>query len=286
MYDVIIIGAGPAGISASLYTKRANLNTLVLYYGESALIKAKIDNYYGFPEGIEGKELYSKGIEQAKNIGVDVKEIEVLGIENNGTFFIVKTLEENYNAKAIILSTGNKKIKPDIPGVIEYEGKGISYCAICDGFFFKSKKVAVIGNGNFAISEAKHLKNVTEDIIILTNGLEKPKCEFKVNTKKIKEILGEEKVTKILFEDESIVEIDGVFIALGKAGAGDFAKTLGIIQENDSIKVDENMQTNIKGIYACGDNTGGVLQVSKSVYEGSVAALSTIKYIKEEGKEN
>ena len=284
MYDIIIIGAGPAGISASLYAKRANMNVLVIYKGTSNLENAtKIENYYGFPDGITGQDLYNSGIMQAKNLGVDFRVSEVTSIEYQQDCFNVKTPENEYNAKSVIISTGNKKLKPNIKGINEFEGKGISYCAICDGFFYRDKKVAVIGSGEFAFSEAKMLSNVVKDITILTNGeqIKSVRNNFKINTKKIKKIVGSEKVEKIVFEDLTEIDIDGIFIALGEAGANDFAKTLGIITENDNIKVNENMETNVPGVFACGNITGGLLQVSKAVYEGSKAGLSAVKYVKE-----
>lgn len=284
MYDVIIIGAGPAGISASLYAKRANMKVLVIYKGISNLEKSvTIENYYGFPNGIDGKTLYNNGIKQAKNLGVEIKTSEVIGIEYIQNGFNVKTLQDEYSGKSIIIATGNKKVSPNIKGLKEFEGKGVSYCAICDGFFYKGKKVAVIGKGEFAYSEAKMLSNVAHKIIMLTNGeqIEFEKNGFDINNKKIKEIAGEEKVKKIIFEDLSEINVDGVFIALGEAGARDFAKTLGIITENDNIKVNENMETNVKGIYACGNITGGLLQVSKAVFEGAKAGLSAVRYVKE-----
>ena len=284
MYDIIIIGAGPAGISASLYAKRANMNVLVIYKGTSNLENAtKIENYYGFPDGITGQDLYNSGIMQAKNLGVDFRVSEVTSIEYQQDCFNVKTPENEYNAKSVIISTGNKKLKPNIKGINEFEGKGISYCAICDGFFYRNKKVAVIGSGEFAFSEAKMLSNVVKDITILTNGeqIKSVRNNFKINTKKIKKIVGSEKVEKIVFEDLTEIDIDGIFIALGEAGANDFAKTLGIITENDNIKVNENMETNVPGVFACGNITGGLLQVSKAVYEGSKAGLSAVKYVKE-----
>lgn len=147
MYDIIIIGAGPAGISAALYAKRANSNILVLYNESTSLSKAeKIDNYYGFPGGITGEDLYENGIKQAEKLGIEIKKKEVIQIENLGNTFNVKTENGNYEAKSIILSTGNKKVRPNIKGVKEFEGKGISYCAICDAFFYRKKNVAVIGN--------------------------------------------------------------------------------------------------------------------------------------------
>ena len=288
MYDVIIIGAGPAGISASLYVKRANLNVLVLYHGKSSLYEAnKIENYYGFEHGINGKELYENGIKQAKNLGVEVKEDEVLEINNSGQFFKVKTTQKEIETKTIILSTGNKKIKPSIINLQEFEGKGISYCAICDGFFYKNKSVAIIGNGNFAVNEAKELSHIASNVTILTNGLSKPECNFTVETRKIAKIIGKDTITGVEFADGSILDVDGIFIAIGKASAGDFAKTLGILQDKENINVNENMETNIDGIYACGDATGGFLQVCKSTYEGAKAGLSATQYIrkmKREGK--
>ena len=281
MYDVTIIGAGPAGISASLYAKRANLNVLVLYYGESNIEKAeKIENYYGFTDGISGVDLYNNGIEQAKKLGVEVKNLEVLGIDYMQDAFNIKTEKENFETKTVILATGNKKVRPNIKGIEEFEGKGISYCAICDAFFYRNKNVAVIGNGKFAVNEATELSNVANKVTILTNGLDKIESDFEVNTNKISSINGKEKVTDIEFEDGSKIEVDGVFIALGEAGAIDFAKTLGILQDGYNIKTNEKMETNVPGIYACGNATGGLLQVCKAVYEGAEAGLSAVNFIR------
>lgn len=281
MNDLIIIGAGPAGISAALYAKRGNIDVLVLHNKKSTVEEAHIiENYYGFPDGIRGKDLYKNGIEQAEKLGITVKEAEVVGIENFGKHFNVKTDRGDFEGISAILSTGNKKIKPQIPGLQEFEGKGVSYCAICDAFFFKNKNVAVIGNGKFAISEAKELSHVAKKVVILTNGLEKPECEYEINTKKIKQIIGNNLVEKIEFEDGSNMELNGVFIALGEADATDFAKTLGLLQNGDSIKVNKKMETNLPGIYACGNVTGGLLQVNKAVYEGAQAGLSATNYIR------
>ena len=279
MYDIIIIGAGPAGISAGLYAKRAGANVLILYYGESNLNKAeKIDNYYGFVDGIEGEKLYQNGIEQAKKLGIEVINEEVLNIQKDEKF-VVKTVAKEYVSKTVIISTGNKKLRPNIKGITEFEGKGISYCAICDGFFYKNKNVVVIGNGKFAVNEANDLKNIANNVKILTNGeTSNITSEFETITKKIKEIKGQERVQAIEFEDGSTISVDGVFIALGEAGGTDFAKKLGVVLDKDSIVVDENMQTNVEGLFACGNVTGGLLQISKSIYEGTVAGLAAAKY--------
>lgn len=282
MYDIIIIGAGPAGVSAGLYAKRAGANVLILYYGESNLEKAtQIDNYYGFSQGINGQALYKNGIEQAKNIGIDVVEEEVINIKKENSEFTVETMNKVYKSKAVIISTGNKKLRPNIKGVKEFEGKGISYCAICDGFFYRNKNVAVIGDGNFALSEAEDLLPVVKNITILTNGEEiEEHRSYETNTEKIKEIKGDTKVRQIEFEDGKTMDVDGVFIAVGEAGGSNFAKKMGVMLDNDSIIVDENMQTNIEGLYSCGNSNGGLLQVCKAVYEGAIAGLAASKYIK------
>ena len=283
MYDIIIVGAGPAGISAGLYARRANKNVLIIYSGESNLEKAeKIDNYYGFVNGISGKDLYENGIRQAENLGVEVKKEEVLNIEMTLDGFAVKTIDNVYESSVCIIATGNKKLRPDIKGIIELEGKGVSYCAICDGFFYRNKNVVVIGNGKYAVSEAKDLENIVQNVKILTDGKEmEADTTFDVDTRKISQIIGEDRVEAIKFEDGDTIDVNGVFIALGEAGGSDFAKKLGVILDKDSIKVDENMATNVKGLYSCGNSTGGLLQVSKAVYEGAVAGLSVVKYLNE-----
>ena len=284
MYDAIVIGAGPAGISASLYLKRSNLNVLVLYCGKSELEKAhKIDNFYGFVGGIEGSELYENGIKQAKELGVNVIEKEVIDIEiTENNMFKVKTSDEKYESISVIIATGNKRVKPNIKGINEFEGKGISYCAICDGFFYRNKNVVVIGNGEFAVSEANDLKNIANNVKILSNGLDAPNTdEYEVITQKIKEIRGEERAEQIEFEDGKTIDVDGIFIAQGIAGGIDFAKKIGVLSNNDNLVVNENMETNIKGLYACGNLTGGLLQVNKAAYEGAKAGLTAVSYIKE-----
>ena len=298
-YDVIIIGAGPSGISASLYTVRANKKTLVLYEDKAGLEKAnKIENYYGFENGINGEELYNIGIKQAKNLGADVKKEEVIKIEMNNDMysnndnvnenkdstskyrFIVTTSNGLYKAKVVILATGNKKNKPKIKGIEKFDGKGVSYCAICDGFFYKNKDVAVIGSGDYAISETNDLINVVKDVTILTNGEKAPDFRadnVKIETRGIKEIKGDTKVDEVVLDDGTNLKIDGVFVAQGVAGSSDFAKKLGALTNKDHIVVNANMETNVDGLFACGDCTGGLLQVAKAVHEGAVAGLAAIK---------
>lgn len=284
MFDVIVLGGGPAGVSASLYCKRANKDVLIIYGEESGLVKAhKIDNYYGFENGISGESLYNAGIKQAQNLGIEVLKEEVIKIEISNDFFKVTTNKSSFESKTVILALGTKKNTVKIQGVKELEGRGISYCAICDGFFYKNKDVVVIGNGNYAIAETNDLINIANKITILTNGKKAP--EFRADnvdivTKEIKEISGKNKVEEITFKDNSTLKTDGVFIANGTAGPVEFAKKLGLIIKDDKIVVDEEMKTNIRGIYACGDCTGGLLQVSKAVYEGAKAGLAVIDYLK------
>ena len=281
-YDIIIIGAGPAGISAALYAKRANKNVLVLYYGEAQLEKAHtVDNYYG-TGSISGAELYKNGIEQARALGVEVKNEEVLHLSMQADFsYEVKTSAADYQCGALILATGNKKVRPNIAGVADFEGKGISYCAICDGFFYRGKTVAVLGSGDYALSEAGDLENIVQKLYILTDGAPAPETDkYEIITKKIAEISGDSRLGGVLFEDGTSLELNGLFVALGVAGGADFAKKLGVALDGDSVKVNPDMSTNAPGVFACGNVTGGLLQVCKAVYEGAEAGLTAVNYLK------
>ena len=208
---------------------------MILYYEEAAVEKtSKIENYYGFEAGIGGKELYQKGIKQAENIGVEVKKEEVTTIQRMPKGFLVKTEQNLYETKTVILATGNKKNKPPIQNIEEFEGRGVSYCAVCDGFFYRNKNVSVIGDGNYAISEVNELIHLAKEITILTNGRKTPEIRsdednIKVDTKEIEAIKGEKKVEAIQFKDGTTLKTDGVFIANGVAGSLDIAKKLGIM---------------------------------------------------------
>lgn len=280
MYDVIVIGSGPAGITAAIYSKRRNLSILVISKGNGTLQKAeKIDNYYGFENGISGKELYVNGIKQAKNLGIDFIEDEVINIEYINQFTI-ETVNSKYEAKAVILATGVSRNIPNIKGIKEFEGKGVSYCAVCDSFFYKGKDVAVLGDGNYAIHEFETLKPVASSVTILTNGntmVENRDSSIEVNSKKIREFRGDTKLEEVEFEDNTIQNLNGVFIAMGTASSSDLARKIGARIENNNIVVNENMETTVPGLFACGDCTGGLLQISKAVYEGAKAGLAVLK---------
>ena len=280
MYDVIVIGSGPAGITAAIYSKRRNLSILVISKGNGTLQKAeKIDNYYVFENGISGKELYVNGIKQAKNLGIDFIEDEVINIEYINQFTI-ETVNSKYEAKAVILATGVSRNVPNIKGIKEFEGKGVSYCAVCDSFFYKGKDVAVLGDGNYAIHEFETLKPIASSVTILTNGntmVENRDSSIEVNSKKIREFRGDTKLEKVEFEDNTIQNLNGVFIAMGTASSSDLARKIGARIENNNIVVNENMETTVPSLFACGDCTGGLLQISKAVYEGAKAGLAVLK---------
>ena len=281
IYDVIIIGAGPAGISAGLYTQRANKKTLIIYNEKSSLEKAnKIENYYGFPNGISGKELYQNGIMQAKNLGIELKKEEVIKIEKIKETFEVSTSNRKYISRNVILATGNKKNTPDIKGIKELEGKGISYCAICDGFFYRGKDVAVLGSGDYAISEVNDLLNVANKITILTNKKKMPDFRaenVKVETRGVIAVKGENQLESIELEDGTKLEVDGLFVAQGVAGSTDFARKLGALVKDNKIVVSDKMETTIQGLYACGDCIGGIYQIAKAINEGMIAGMNVKK---------
>lgn len=279
MANVIIIGGGPAGVSAGLYTLRGNVDTTIFTQGGSALIKAeKIENYYGFPEGIGGKELYDRGIDSVKRLGANVIEEEVTNVDYDGKF-VVSTGKNEYRADALVIANGANRNVPRIKNIKEFEGRGVSYCAVCDAFFYRGKKTAVIGNGEYAIHEANTLKKVAESVVMLTDGKEAPEYD-NCDTRKIKSIEGNETVEKVVFEDGSEMAVDGVFIALGVAGGVDLARKLGAVVNGSYISVDENMLTNIPNLYAVGDCTGGLLQVAKAVCDGAKAGIDIIKKLK------
>lgn len=288
MTDILIIGSGPAGISAALYAARAGMDTLVISSGQSALFKAHmIENYYG--GSIPGDELYEKGIAQAKALGIEIKEDQVVGLGFDGDF-IVTGEKSQYKAKAVIIATGSSRKAPPLPGLSEFEGRGVSYCAVCDGFFHRGKNVAVLGSGTYALHEAMELSPIAESVTILTDGqvpefsLPDSVTNISVDTGKIKELTGEELLSSVVFEDGKALDVSGVFVAIGTAGSSDLARKLGAVTEGTKIAVNGEMATNIPGLYAAGDCTPGMLQVAKAVYQGAEAATSAIKFVRSQNK--
>lgn len=288
MFDVIIIGKGPAGISAALYTVRAGLRTLVIGQDNSALRKAdRIENYYGFSEPISGQYLLEQGENQAQRLGVKFEHSEVVAIEKN-EYFDIYTSNENYSCKAVLLATGQQLAKVKIGRLSEFEGNGVSYCTTCDGFFYKGLKVGLLGYKDYAIHEAMELEPLTNNITIYTNGKEleltekykKLASRFLFNNKVIKSIDGKDAIESIVFEDETKESIDGLFVAFESASSIDFARKLGVITNKNSVVVDEKQKTNLSGLFAAGDCTGGLKQVSTAVGQGAIAGKQMIEYVR------
>lgn len=289
MYDVIIIGKGPAGLSASLYTSRANLKTLIIGKDDGSLSKAeRIENYFGFSGSVSGAHLLKESEKQALRFGVDILEDETVGIEKENHYKVI-TSEGQYFSKAVLIATGQAQKKIDIQNLKDLEGRGVSYCTTCDGFFYKNLKVGVLGFKDYAIHEAKELLAFTNDITIFTNGeklsLKEANIDelgkFKVIDKRIKRLDGKDFLEKVVFSDESEQELDGFFIAYESATSTDFARKLGVITEDNAIVVDKNQQTNLAGLFAAGDCTGGFKQIATAVGQGALAGKRIIEYVRE-----
>ncbi len=281
----IIVGSGPAGVSAALYLARAGVSVTILSKDGGALLKAdKIENYYGFAEPISGKELYEQGLANAKRLGCTVKEEEVIGVSFLNTL-AVQTTEATYEAEAVILATGASRTAPKIDGLARLEGHGVSYCAICDAFFYRGKNVAVIGSGEYALHEAQTLLPVAGSVTMLTNGapltVEVPES-IAVDTRKIVSIDGEDAVSGVTFADGETLAADGVFVAVGVASSADLARKLGALTEGNRIVTNENGETNLPGLYAAGDCTGGLLQIAEAVAKGAKAGLAAVRFLREQ----
>ena len=284
-YNVVIIGGGPAGVSAALYLARANLRVAIVENGPGALARAhKIDNFYG--AAVSGPRLYAEGLEQARNLGVDIIQDEVLAVEYFDSF--VLTLKEQAKplpAPVLILATGTKNVTLNLPGLVEYEGKGISYCAVCDGFFFRKKKLAVLGHGSFALHEAEYLRHIAAQVTVLTNGQDDSAAKaagFATIATPVTAVTGAGKLEAVHFADGSELEVNGLFIALGTADSTDIARKLGAQLEGRFIKVDADGATNIPGLFAAGDCIGGLKQVAKAVHDGARAGLAAIKFLRQQ----
>ena len=282
MYDIIIIGSGPAGVSAAVYAKRGGANVLVISKDTGTLGKAKkIENYYGF-KNISGKDLYENGLKQLENLNIEFVKDEVVQL-NYTSQFEVTTVNNIFQAKYVVLATGVSRNVPNIKGIKEFEGKGVSYCAICDAFFYRNKDVAVLGSGNYAIHEAEILKPVVKSVTLLTNSeklVENRDIDLNVNEKKVREVRGFEKVDEIVFEDDTAQNINGIFVAIGTASTNDLARKIGARVENNKIIVNDNLETTVPNLYACGDCTGGILQISKATYEGTKLGLEIVNKLK------
>lgn len=284
MPSVLIIGGGPAGLSAAIYATRANIQTTVVYKDGGALEKTdKIENYFGFTDALSGPDLLARGRAQAARLGAQLIQAEVTGVEYAEKGFTVKTTAGAFPADAVILATGAPRATPPILGVRELEGRGVSYCAVCDAFFYRGKAVAVLGEGEYALEEARTLLPVATSVTLLTNGAPTPDRlpeGLHVDERPVTAIEGEEKVARVAFQSGEPLDVDGVFIAYGTAGSGDFARKLGAQLDGNKIQVGNDGATAVPGLFAAGDCTGGLLQVAKAVSDGAQAAMSAIKFVR------
>ena len=283
MPSIIIVGSGPAGISAALYAVRAGVDTTVLTKGPGALDRAeKIENYYGFAQPVSGAELERRSIENARRLGVQFVQTEAVGLTWTDRL-TVETLAGAYPADAVILATGASRAVPRIPGLAGLEGHGVSFCAACDAFFYRGKDVAVLGSGEYALHEVQALLPVVGSVSLLTNGAPLTAQfppEVKVYPQKVDAILGEKVVTGVQLSGGETLAVSGVFVALGVAGSTALARKIGAAVDGNRIVVDAAMQTTVPGLYAAGDCTGGLLQVAKAVYEGALAGTEAAKALR------
>ena len=283
MSNIVIVGSGPAGVSAALYAVRAGVDTTVLTKGPGALDRAeKIENYYGLAQPVSGAELERRSIENAKRLGVRFVTAEAVGLTYTDKL-TVETIGKDYPADAVILATGASRAVPRIPGLAGLEGHGVSWCAVCDAFFYRGKDVAVLGSGEYALHEVQALLPVAHSVTLLTGGAPLTAQfppEVAVRTEVVEAILGEERVTGVQLKDGGTLEVSGVFVALGVAGSTALARKLGAEVNGSRIVVDDHMQTSLPGLYAAGDCTGGLLQVAKAVYEGAVAGTEAAKALR------
>ena len=275
MYETIVIGSGPAGATAAVYLKRFNRDVTVITSNDTALAGAhQIDNYYGFYE-ISGKELYDKGVHQLKSLGINLIDEIVVSIEYY-SHFVITTNKNVYEAKKVILATGKARNKLKIKNAKDYEMKGLSYCATCDGFFYRNKKIGIIGSGNAMLHELSFLQNMSKDIIVFTDGAELDLPNVNVVKEKVVSLYGNEYLEGLTTEKENY-DLDGLFVAIGEASTFDFIKHLGILTDDkNNIIVNENYQTNIPNLFAIGDAIGGALQITKACYDGMMVAYGIV----------
>lgn len=284
MADVLILGLGPAGISSALYALRGGLSVELVGKDFGALENAHaIENYYGLKEPLSGRELAEIGRAQAEKLGAKISFDEVLDLMFDGKNFVAQAKKNTYRGKSCILATGASRKKVSLAGLSEFEGRGVSYCAVCDAFFFRGKKVAVLGSGEYALHEASELLPVASSVTILSNG-EKFSTSFdskmKIEEKKIQKVFGENFFEGVLYEDGQTENFDGLFCALGSASALDLLRKAGAAFDSGSPILDENFQTTIPGLFAAGDCTGGLLQISVAVGEGAKAGLSALQFVR------
>ena len=300
-YDVIIIGGGPAGLTAGLYSSRAGLKSLLLeqgLFGGQMVNAALIENYPGFPEGIAGSELGTLMHRQAVRYGLEVVIAEVIGV-TRGQLYIVSTTEGSFEGAAIIVASGSEYRKLGVAGEERLSGRGISYCATCDGFFFRDMDVAVVGGGDTAITDALELSQNVRKVYVIhrrdqlragqvlqQRAFDHPKLEFIWSTV-VKDVLGEKmleglKLRNVKTERQSTLEVNGLFVAVGLRPNSQSFSSILEVDDAGFIVTDETMATSAAGVFAAGDiRRNSPRQIAAAVGDGATAAMSAFKYVKE-----
>lgn len=300
VYDVAVIGAGPAGLTAALYAARARLSTVVvekMFPGGQAALTDIIENYPGFTEGISGIQLADAMKRQAERFGAEFTNGDVERIEKNDDLFTVFLKGESIKAKTVILAAGAQPRKLGVKGEKEFTGRGISYCATCDGAFYKDKPIAVVGGGDTAIQEALYLTRFASEIYVIhrrdqlratkvlqERAFKNEKIKF-VWDSVVKEIKGEGTVDEVVVENVKTgkldsLRVDGIFIAIGHIPNTDFVKDLVQLNEQGYVITDAYMATNVPGIFAAGDmRQKDLRQVVTAVSDGAIAAVEAGKYL-------
>lgn len=297
-YDVGIIGSGPAGLSAAIYAKRANLSAVVIekeYEGTGQIAESgQVDNYPGFP-GISGYDLGENFREHAVKLGVSFMEQEVTEIkkEASSDFELVFADGSQVEAKTVIYAAGATPRRANIPGEQEYAGKGVSYCAICDGSFYRGKSVVVLGGGDTALDDAVYLADVAEKVYVIHRRKEfrgaavtVAKLREKENVifvleHQVKEIIGEQKVTGVVLEDATVIDVNGVFVAYGAVPQTDLLKKFAVLDDSGYVRAGETGETALEGLYVAGDaRTKKLRQVVTAVSDGANAATAVAEYLK------
>ncbi len=299
VYDVIIIGAGPGGMTAAVYTSRANLKTLLLDRGVPGGQLQNTEEIENFPSysHISGPDLAQKMFEHSLQFGAKYEQANVEDIVNEGNIKVVYAGSKTYQAKSIIIATGTKYKKLGIPGEEEFSGRGVSWCAVCDGAFFRGKELVVVGGGDSAIEESVFLTKFAKKVTILHRRdqlraqpilvdrmLKNDKIDVLYDTV-VNEIIGESKVSGVLLENIKTGEtksfpVDGVFEYVGMNPVSDFVRSLNITDEEGWIVTDSRMKTNIPGIFAVGDiRQTAVRQVVAATGDGCIAAIEAQHYL-------
>lgn len=301
-WELVIVGGGAAGLTAGIYGARSGLKTLILEEkvpGGALTEVPMIENYPGFPEGISGMELASKLVKQAERMGVEIHELEAVNrLDLNSAEKTVYTDKTAYTASAVILALGSTHKTLGVPGEEELRGRGVSYCAVCDGAFFRGKRVLVVGGGNSAAVSALYLSNLASEVWLvhrrdrlraeeaLVRNIRSRGVKILWNTV-VKEIKGKHQVESVVLLDNktgkpSELKVDGVFIQVGEKPNSEIARRAGVnVDEEGYIIVDNRQRTNIPGVYAAGDvTTCPVKQIGTAVGQAIIAATEAFGYIR------